>query len=300
MAAVVSDDSGKGHGSPARTQKDDGMGIGETLRIARERRGLTLEQVSRETKIPLRHLDALEHDNPAALPGPFYQRAQIRTYARALKLDPNLLLAPLERSATPPATPAALPSIEKTERPRRHVALIATGVVLTALVLWRTMPRSAALDGSTQLGRDAGSIAPGRTPSEEAVTPDEGGLHRTELDQTPQPSAAPETVTPIAIQPTATRPEDETPGAPAAAAKPADERRPVPIATELIVASEPAGARVTIDGIGWGITPVTIRHLPPGSKRIRVSKEGYAAAERVVSVVEGQRKTTDIALSSAP
>ena len=52
--------------------------LGESLRRARERRGLTLEKVARETKIPQRHLEALEHDNLTAFPSTFYQRAEIR------------------------------------------------------------------------------------------------------------------------------------------------------------------------------------------------------------------------------
>ena len=95
--AAAADDSGKGRSAPTRTQKDDGAGLGELLRAARERRGLTLEQVSHETKIPRKHLEALEHDNLAALPGPFYQRAEIRTYARVVNLDPDVALARLER-----------------------------------------------------------------------------------------------------------------------------------------------------------------------------------------------------------
>ena len=63
---------------------------------------------------------------------------------------------------------------------------------------------------------------------------------------------------------------------------------------------QPAGARVTVDGIGWGVTPVTIRYLPPGNKRIRVSKEGYSTIERVVWVAEGHRNTTDIQLPDEP
>jgi hypothetical protein len=50
----------------------------------------------------------------------------------------------------------------------------------------------------------------------------------------------------------------------------------------LIVITEPAGARVTINGVGWGTTPLTIRHLPPGAKRVRVTKAGYQSVERVV------------------
>ena len=50
----------------------------------------------------------------------------------------------------------------------------------------------------------------------------------------------------------------------------------------LVVITQPEGARVTINGVGWGITPLTIGHLPPGAKRIRVTKPGYRSEERVV------------------
>jgi hypothetical protein len=66
--------------------------------------------------------------------------------------------------------------------------------------------------------------------------------------------------------------------------------------TELVVTTQPAGARVTVNGIGWGISPVTIRHLTPGNKRIRVSKDGYIASERVLRVSEGRRQALDIPL----
>jgi hypothetical protein len=59
---------------------------------------------------------------------------------------------------------------------------------------------------------------------------------------------------------------------------------------ELIVSTEPAGGRVTVNGIGWGITPLTIRYLPLGAKRIRVTKDGYAVEERVVRL-EPSRST---------
>jgi hypothetical protein len=69
--------------------------------------------------------------------------------------------------------------------------------------------------------------------------------------------------------------------------------------TELVVKTQPAGARVTVDGIGWGSAPVTIRYLPAGSIRVRVSKEGYQSEEREVRLVEGHPNVVDIRLASA-
>jgi hypothetical protein len=60
---------------------------------------------------------------------------------------------------------------------------------------------------------------------------------------------------------------------------------PVVIADpRLVVTSNPDGARVTVDGIGWGVTPLTISHLPPGDKIVRVTKDGYVAGERRVQL----------------
>jgi hypothetical protein len=50
----------------------------------------------------------------------------------------------------------------------------------------------------------------------------------------------------------------------------------------LVVITQPEGARVTINGVGWGMTPLTVAHLPPGAKRVRITKPGYRSEERVV------------------
>ena len=98
MATIRSDASGPSRPSQARGPEHDGAGLGELLRQARERRGVTLEQIAHETKIPRRHLEALEHDNPAAVPGGFYRRAQVRVFAQAVNLDRDLAVSRLERS----------------------------------------------------------------------------------------------------------------------------------------------------------------------------------------------------------
>lgn len=66
----------------------------------------------------------------------------------------------------------------------------------------------------------------------------------------------------------------------------------LPILGQLQIVTEPPGARVTVDGVGRGVTPVTIRHLPPGTKRVRVTKDGYAGAERVVSFGQNEAGRT--------
>jgi hypothetical protein len=57
---------------------------------------------------------------------------------------------------------------------------------------------------------------------------------------------------------------------------------------------------VAVNGIGWGSTPITIQHLSPGDKRIRVTKDGYQAVERVIRVDEDQSTIVNIQLEPAP
>jgi len=82
--------------SHAQASEHQITGLGELLKSARARLGLTLQQVSNETKIPRRCLEAVEQDRLEALPGGLYRRAHVRAYAKAVHLDPGLL-AQMER-----------------------------------------------------------------------------------------------------------------------------------------------------------------------------------------------------------
>jgi len=81
-------------------------GIGETLRREREKRNLTLEQISRELKISQRFLEAIEKENFDRLPGRVFVKSFVRQYARLLGLDEEELAAEVERAIDPqPAVP---------------------------------------------------------------------------------------------------------------------------------------------------------------------------------------------------
>jgi hypothetical protein len=60
---------------------------GTQLRAAREIKGLSLEQVAAETRIPQRHLVAMEAGDFGKLPGRTYAIGFARTYAKTLGLD---------------------------------------------------------------------------------------------------------------------------------------------------------------------------------------------------------------------
>lgn len=62
-------------------------GPGATLRAAREARRLELAHIAAETRIPLRHLEAIEEGNFESLPSRTYAIGFARTYAKAVGLD---------------------------------------------------------------------------------------------------------------------------------------------------------------------------------------------------------------------
>ncbi len=61
--------------------------LSERLRRERELRGISLKQISEETRIGVRFLQALEDDRLDVIPGEFYRRSYLRAYTRYLGLD---------------------------------------------------------------------------------------------------------------------------------------------------------------------------------------------------------------------
>jgi cytoskeleton protein RodZ len=63
--------------------------FGRALREARERRGVSLRQISNATKIGMSALEALERNDISRLPGGIFSRAFVRSYAVEVGLDPE-------------------------------------------------------------------------------------------------------------------------------------------------------------------------------------------------------------------
>lgn len=63
------------------------------LASIRRNRGLSLEQISKDTKISVRALQAIEQGEFKKLPGGIYNTSYIRQYARAIEFDESELLA---------------------------------------------------------------------------------------------------------------------------------------------------------------------------------------------------------------
>ncbi|ASY32496.1 MULTISPECIES: helix-turn-helix domain-containing protein [unclassified Streptomyces] len=128
--------------SPAEERpSDDGPSLGETLRRARAKAGLRVEDLSASTRIRVPLVQAIENDDFSQCGGTVYARGHLRALARAVGLDPEPLLAryDAEHDGAPLPTPAA-PLFEAERirpdrrRPNWTAAMVAAIVAVVAFV----------------------------------------------------------------------------------------------------------------------------------------------------------------------
>lgn len=72
--------------------------IGEILKNAREKKGITIQQAEEDTKIRAKYLIALEDENYDHIPGKVYVKGFLNNYASYLGLDSQELIATLKQS----------------------------------------------------------------------------------------------------------------------------------------------------------------------------------------------------------
>jgi cytoskeletal protein RodZ len=122
-----------------------GPPVGETLQLARERKGVDLYRAERDTKIRLRYLSALEDGDYAELPAPVYTKGFLRNYAIYLGLEPEDILErwreemEQQRTATrvaviPPPMPIAEPGGRRLHLTPSMVVAGLVGVVVLLFV----------------------------------------------------------------------------------------------------------------------------------------------------------------------
>lgn len=111
------------------------LAVGVTLREERLRRQLSIDEISRRTRIPARFLEAIEAQDYSRLPGVVFTRSFVRQYAVCVGLDHEPLLAVLPRvdidSAPLPAPPPGARKRSKWD-PRITSALASLGWLLMA------------------------------------------------------------------------------------------------------------------------------------------------------------------------
>jgi cytoskeletal protein RodZ len=128
--------------SPAEERPpDDGPSLGETLRQARTKAGLRVEDLSASTRIRVPLVQAIENDDFSQCGGAVYARGHLRALARAVDLDPEPLLARYEAEHGGAALPTPAAPLFEAERirpdrrrPNWTAAMVAAIVAVVAFV----------------------------------------------------------------------------------------------------------------------------------------------------------------------
>ena len=110
--------------------------VGQRLRVAREAKGLTLEDVAAQTRIPRRHLESLENSDWEKLPAPTYTTGFAKSYASAVGLDRGEIYEQLrgEMGGIRPAT-ATSEVFEPADPARSMPKWLVFGAIAAVLVL---------------------------------------------------------------------------------------------------------------------------------------------------------------------
>ncbi|MGC6401779.1 helix-turn-helix domain-containing protein [Sphingomonas sp. FW199] len=124
--------------TPAGTpqNKAEPATVGDRLRTAREAAGLDLAEIAARTRIPQRHLEAIEQSDFSALPSPTYAYGFVKAYARSVGLDEVGLARTLRSTLS--GAPAREPTISmgEIEEPSRLPSPAMTiGLIIGFLVL---------------------------------------------------------------------------------------------------------------------------------------------------------------------
>lgn len=95
--------------------------LGSRLRMAREEKSMSLDELQNITRIQKRYLVAIEEGKYDIMPGKFYARAFIKQYAEAVGLEPDLLFEEY-RNEIPLAYDENLPDQLSRTQSRRSVS----------------------------------------------------------------------------------------------------------------------------------------------------------------------------------
>ena len=176
-------------------------GAGQKLRRAREEKGLGIEQVAAETRIPSRHLEAIERGEFSALPSRAYAIGFSRTYASLVGLDQDAVISEVRtelalaeeegetyHSSFEPGDPAKVPSTGLVWFAAIAVVLLVAGIISFYGSYFSAgegpaslLAQEEATDGTELTQADAGADAvPG--DAENALAPSEGQVVFTALE----------------------------------------------------------------------------------------------------------------------
>jgi cytoskeleton protein RodZ len=212
--------------------------VGAFLRELRAKRGLSLDELSRATRVARPYLEALESDAFGSLPAPVFTRGFIRAYCQAVGASPEDALARFDgrepREPAPSAAPsrtavaAAVPATDGDPRTRSailvsFVLLVILGVALFAVALVTQPAREQRVERTPPPARAVPAAA---APPVAAITPAPDAASR---PIPPAPVKSPPVRPPEPVRPTPpSAPAAVTPVPPITAVTPAPSSAPRP------------------------------------------------------------------------
>lgn len=150
--------------------------VGEQLRAAREQKGLSLEDIAAQTRIPQRHLESLEVGNWAALPAPTYTTGFAKSYASAVGLDRTEIGEQLRAEmggvrATAPVAEVFEPADPARTMPKWLVFGAVGAVILLVVVMTWLNERSLSEADEANTAAVAEAAAPPTAPAPKPAAP---------------------------------------------------------------------------------------------------------------------------------
>lgn len=144
--------------------------VGDRLRSARTKAGLDLSDIATRTRVPLRHLQAIEAGDYSELPSTTYCVGFVKSYARAVELDETSMASDLRSELGQTRADAVYDSpgyedADPVRMPSRLLAWTAAGLALLiagGYGIWRTQGQSP--DTLTPITAEAPKVAPRIVP----------------------------------------------------------------------------------------------------------------------------------------
>jgi cytoskeleton protein RodZ len=266
--------------------------FGTFLRLAREERGVSLQDLAVTTKISARLLESLERNDPSKLPGGIFSRSFVRAYAREVGLDPDATVArfvaafPDEAGADDmPATTSAVEA-ESFEQGRRvirialrllGVALLVAFLVFIYLSRFRTSPVVAGPDRAE--GPASSPVSEPPPPQTQPLPPQPAptAMPGADAANAPQPAAGQASVPAEAIIP--------APAASPALAAPSASAAPLVV---VLAFTDPCWLSVSVDGT----------HGP--SRTANAGERLEFAVQRSITMTVGNAGAVSLTLNGKP
>lgn len=146
---------------------------GSTLKALRLKRGRTLDEIAKVTRIPKATIEQLEADHVSKLPAPVYVKGFIRLYCQAVQVDPREVvdlyereqLARLQRASFDQTSIARAVMVE--DRPRSRAGVGGVRVSHLVLLLFAALTFLIALltTHAPSSGAEVSSASPAGAPS---------------------------------------------------------------------------------------------------------------------------------------